>query len=108
LGGFGGDSDMLFGVARYKDDGDLDRILSAFGYSGSPPLEETSTYLGIFVIAGVSVTVSMAKKAREIQLSVGLYITEKDISDTCAFEVWLDDNKIPMVENRRRAAPTPR
>ncbi len=97
-GGFGGDYDLLSGEARFVDDADLQRILGAIGYAGTPPLTQSTTNLGFFTAGGVRISISVTRQpsspyvgtARNIQLTVAVYVTEAHIADACRLEAWLD------------------
>ena len=106
LGGFGGDWDLLAATARFADDAELGRILAAFGYTGTPALDERTTSLGFLTIDGISLQVGVNKKSwfpaeeNTISLTLAIYVTSEDVEQARKLEAWLDAHGIAMRPRR--------
>ncbi len=99
---------MLAATAVFADDADLNRMLTAFGYAGTPPLGPHTTDLGMFDVEGVSVSLEVTRvvspgrpgEARTLRLTAGVYVTAELIAHAARLEAWLDAHHVAM----RRAA----
>jgi hypothetical protein len=107
VGGFGGDFDELYAEALIADDVERERALEVLGCQGLESTMDANMPPVNRSIADVNVTISIvirgnwpgAVPEQRIRLTVGVYVTESQISDAQQLEAWLDDKKLIMVRS---------